>query len=388
MSSHLACRVFSAWVQPLAILVVAAPLAAAQPTFKPIGFLPTGTFSRVGGISPNGAVVVGESDEFSPDSGNVDRAIRWEAGVMKSIGSFDFDPIAMIGLDASYDGSVVVGTEVQALGLGSTVVGWKWEAGALTQLPFLPLGDSSRADAVSYDGRIIVGSGSLNTMFNNSITWVAGVAMDSGTATGDDNDLASMYGVSADGKVAAGSSNFAMGFHAFRHEAGVYQDLGTLQNVFNSNGTDISGDGRVVVGLSDIPNAVIEAFRWEAGAMVGLGDLPGGDFDSEALATDHDGNVVVGRGHTNLGNEAFLWTEDLGIVSVKDHLEGLGLDLTGWTLTDAVAVSADGLTIAGNGINPLGFEEGWVATIVPEPSGMVMVSLLAGAALVGRWRSR
>ncbi|MFA9401247.1 MAG: cytochrome P450, partial [Acidobacteriota bacterium] len=44
---------------------------------------------------------------------------------------------------------------------------------------------------------------------------------------------------------------------------------------------------------SDIPNAVVEAFRWENGQMVGLGDVPGGDLDSEALATDEDGNGMT-----------------------------------------------------------------------------------------------
>jgi len=111
-------------------------------------------------------------------------------------------------------------------------------------------------------------------------------------------------------------------------------------------------------------------------------DLPGGDLDSEALATDEDGDVTVGRGHTDVGDEAFPWTQLGGMVDLKDALEGTGLDLTGWTLTDAVAVSADGLII-----NPNGFEEGWVASI-PEPStvAMALIGGLIGMGLAGRRR--
>jgi hypothetical protein len=52
--------------------------------------------------------------------------------------------------------------------------------------------------------------------------------------------------------------------------------------------------------------------------------------------------------------------------------------LTNWTLTEAKSISADGLTIVGTGINPLGNSEAWIAT-VPEPSSLV----LAGCAAVG-----
>src|SRR5262245_25705618 len=49
-----------------------------------------------------------------------------------------------------------------------------------------------------------------------------------------------------------------------------------------SSALDVSADGSVVVGVSDFGSGP-EAFRWtEAGGMVGLGDLPGGDFWSLA----------------------------------------------------------------------------------------------------------
>ena len=59
-----------------------------------------------------------------------------------------------------------------------------------------------------------------------------------------------------------------------------------------------------------------EAFRWtEATGMVGLGDLPGGDFYSTAYGVSADGSVVVGRGRSASGVEAFRWTEATGTIT-------------------------------------------------------------------------
>jgi hypothetical protein len=63
---------------------------------------------------------------------------------------------------------------------------------------------------------------------------------------------------------------------------------------------------------------------------------------------------------------AFVWTGELGFLSLQQHLLDLGLDLTGWALTEATGISgatAGGHTIIGNGINPDGQQEAWIATI-------------------------
>jgi hypothetical protein len=72
---------------------------------------------------------------------------------------------------------------------------------------------------------------------------------------------------------------------------------------------------------------------------------------------------------------AFFWTEELGMVNLRDFLLAQGVDVVaGWTRMDAYGVSGDGSTIVGAGINPAGNKEAWVARI-PEPAGFVLGAL-------------
>jgi probable HAF family extracellular repeat protein len=110
-----------------------------------------------------------------------------------------------------------------------------------------------------------------------------------------------------------------------------------------------------------------------------LGDFPGGTFQGRAFDVSADGAVFVGWSTSASGQEAFRWTSGGGMQNLRDLLIAGGVTgLTNWTLTEAKSISADGLTIVGVGINPLGQAEAWIATI-PEPSSLV----LAGCAAVG-----
>ena len=58
---------------------------------------------------------------------------------------------------------------------------------------------------------------------------------------------------------------------------------------------------------------------------------------------------------------------------------GLGSEMAGWNLEQAIAVSADGLTVTGWGFNPAGDEEAWVAHL-GQPS-VVEIPTASNAAL-------
>lgn len=64
-----------------------------------------------------------------------------------------------------------------------------------------------------------------------------------------------------------------------------------------------------------------------------------------------------------------IWTEAQGIRNLKDMLvNDIGLDLTDWFLFAATAISADGKTIVGAGINPNGDGVAWLANLNPITS--------------------
>ena len=106
---------------------------------------------------------------------------------------------------------------------------------------------------------------------------------------------------------------------------------------------DVSADGSTVVRMSGSGSAELghEAFLWtEAGGMVGLGDLPGGEHAIDVIGISADGSTVVGYGTSDSGQEAFRWTASEGMVML---LRPEGIE----TSCVANAASADGSVIVG-----------------------------------------
>ena len=133
---------------------------------------------------------------------------------------------------------------------------------------------------------------------------------------------------------------------------------------FSSEPFGMTPDASVIVGEAT-SNLGIEAFRWtEAEGMIALGDFQGGMHQSIAFDVSADGSVVVGYGSTAQGPEAFVWDATLGIRSLKEVLVAAGVSaVEGWLLTEATGISADGTVVIGNGTNPNGHAEGWVSRI-------------------------
>jgi probable HAF family extracellular repeat protein len=289
----------------------------------------------------------------------------------------------------SPDGSVVVGYDESASGIEA----FRWtEPNGMVGLGDL-LGGMfySEVFGVSEDGQVVVGE-SHSASGYEAIRWhdINGngiVDPDERLENHPEFGLGDLPGgkfqgwavaASADGSVVVGSGHSASGYEAFRwtQESGMV-GLGDLPGgKFQGLATSVSADGSVVVGYGESASGT-EAFCWEdtngngqsdPGEMQGLGDMSGGTFRSVAQDTSADGSIIVGYGTSESGREVFIWDTNNGMRNLKGVLQSeYGLDLTGWTLTEATAISDDGLTIVGSGTNPDGHAEAWIATLCPPP---------------------
>lgn len=263
----------------------------------------------------------------------------------------------------------------------------------------------SRADYISGDGSVFVRTNGAEDRGGPGDTTVSvsGFGDISGLPGKDYTTFA--RDISTDGSTVVGTSATvrAPGVNGNWYQYPVFDtteafawsaDQGTRGLGDLSGGSDfssaygVSADGTTVVGQSSSGNGP-EAFAWNAATgMIGLGDLSGGAFSSLAEDVSADGKSIVGFATTDQGEVPFLWTETAGMRSIQQLLtDDFNLDLTGWTLTGRSVISDDGLTIAGQGINPNGQSEAWLARLdapdtssesVPEPSGLLGLALLGG----------
>ncbi len=142
------------------------------------------------------------------------------------------------------------------------------------------------------------------------------------------------FDVSADGSVVVGLVGDGSGLQPamFRWTAAGSTIVPGNFNYFNDVPLAVSGDGSTVVGQYNSPSGP-EAFRWTlAGGIEGLGDFPGGVFNSGAIDVSYDGSVAVGFGSqpNPQGGEAFRWSQATGIVALGPNAQfGAGVSDNG-----------------------------------------------------------
>jgi uncharacterized membrane protein len=144
----------------------------------------------------------------------------------------------------------------------------------------------------------------------------------------------------------------------------------------------------VTVGFSSSGRASNgEAVRWDASGIHPLTDSPG-PFTSVANGISGNGSIIVGReSFSSTLDEAFVWDPLGGLQNLRLYLTARGVDLTGWHLNEATAISEDGSTVVGFGTDPAGNAEGWVA-VLPEPACPLAMAALATLGVRRRNRRR
>lgn len=205
------------------------------------------------------------------------------------------------------------------------------------EVAFLPLGPSiEEVLEVSADGSTFVG-----TLSGSTEAFIGKIGEEL-TPLGTELSVRGTIGtaISGDGTVAAGIISDAYpdrsAFSWSSTSQMVRIDGGNGVTLDNVGGLSFHGD--VIVGGMKIPSIPGRyAYRWtEATGAVSLGDLPGGNSDSEARDVSDDGLVVVGNSGVDRGYAPFRWTASEGMV----QLPGSG--------ATAIAISPDGSAIVGS----------------------------------------
>ena len=357
-------------------LVLAATAMAGEPKaqFEPLGF-GDGHFwwTSAFDVSDDGRIVVGQGGRADTYELEAWRWVRgrgieglgdlpgWDGG---SDYAFESRADAVSG-----NGKVVIG---QGMGYdGAESFAWT-QAHGMVGLGFLEGGSYSRAAGADRLGKVIVGtSGSFEG--GRAYRWTRNLGMQSlGTLGGS---IAESHGFdcSANGNVVVGLGFGPNGQEAFRWTpAGGMEGLGHPEGASKTIARAVSADGSTIVGQGRFGTRG-EALRWtQQTGWIGLGDLPGGNDISIADGVSGDGAIVVGASETHnpygMG-DAFIWDEAHGMRLLQQVLtEEYGLDLGGWTLERAYAITPNGLCIVGDGTNPEGEHEAWLVRLPRKPA--------------------
>jgi probable HAF family extracellular repeat protein len=324
-------------------------------------------------VSANGSVVVGASNP----SGGFAHPVLWTAATgMVDLGLFPND-LSGGAIGVSADGSAAMGFSVDKC-CTSSPLAFRWTAATgLVRIGLFPGSISSVPTGISADGSVVVGTTNGVIAFR----WTAATGtVNLGNLPGE--VAAQALGVSANGSAVVGKSCATTGFqgcHAFLWTAaGGMVDLGLLPGDTIAQATMVSADGSTVVGTSSPSNGTpIHLFRWTAATgLVDLGGLPG-QVSAFFKGLSSDGSVVFGLiGIQNPGhNTPFRWTAATGVQAVQDLLAQSGANLTGWTLTGAAGLSADGNTMTGTGTDPTGnTSQGWIGSLSAGPAQTSLVA--------------
>lgn len=290
---------------------------------------PQGTY--VGGVSNDGQVIVGWAARTSPSSYSI--GLVWRNGAWSALP----EPLPNQPYHAravSQDGSAIAGATGWPWGSDNRACAWRGE-GAYSGGP----GSPTISVDITHDGELIVVGdiwGSKTFIWNPT----SGTTVDY-TMT---RFVASRFAKQA--KTIAGS-----------------------MEIFGFGG---------VLSLLDPSTLVLTVLPWRneysrpAAANADASQLVQGpwsyntadpttrrEYLFQLYDISNDGSVIIGQ----FDYEPMLWTEGGGAISLRCALGRFGISTVAWQFAGdfSIRCSGDGLTIVGNGTNPQGQAEGWIA---------------------------
>lgn len=217
-----------------------------------------------------------------------------------------------VALDGTLSSAYDVADDGTAVGLAFTAdnaVAFRWQGPTgMVELPRIDTDGASRANAISRDGKVIVGWNDTAEGFRRAVKWV-------------------------DGNITE------------------FLDAGGLQVgealATNRDGSVVVGEGAGKMGD--------EAWRWTAATGVqAIGIIGSGSFFDRAYAfgVSDDGNLIGGASGFGFDRKAVVWTPAGGMQLLTDFLAARNIAVPdGWTLNSVTAVSGDGKVLGGWGFD-------------------------------------
>ena len=337
----------------LFVLAAAAGAQAAPPSGKPLLIvlpqeaLPTG-------VGANGFVTAGT---FYSGGG-----FHWmPTGGVVSIGGIE-------ALDVSQDGKVLIGSALDPNRLKQAAVwtggtSWRLLGSVGAQRPCDLLISSGLG--TSDDGRVVVGLAWDGCSYARAFRWEESTGMvDLGTLGGS-SESTRANGVSGDGRVVIGWEEHVSGFRQGAKWVDRREELirpGALLGEAHA----ANRDGSIIVGSGCTPGAVGPPTAWTWTQAAGVTckpvtppawalDVP---YSAFMLGLSDDGRVIGGALSFGLDAESVVWFDGEPI-PLRDYLRANGVPdaFEGWINTGFIQdVSRDGRTLVGYGAGPRAFQ--------------------------------
>jgi len=368
-----------------AAFVVASLCAAAGSAVAAPQFWNLGAGYEPSGISDTG-VVVG-TDTFA------NQYFSWNA----------IDGVALIGgvggndgyggqATITNDGSRVGGTNINNdTGKGEIAI---YDTGSATWTNLGGIGgtiDNSTSSGwgISGDGQTLVGLGWTAGLEARAISWTQGSGLAELSMSGPSAYQARANSTNFDGSVIGGWEDNDNGRQGSVWVNGAQELLFDTNGFAVSEALSISDDGVWVTGVS---YGTMAPYRYNTVTDV-LEYLPDVsafyDFPTAlGTAISNDGSTIIGQVRDfgpPLFYPGFIWQDGQGAMTLNEYFDAVGVPYEpGFFFSIPLAMSGDGLTMAGYGISPTDGVVGWVVT-VPTPASVFVLGI---GGLIGSRRTR
>lgn len=268
----------------------------------------------------------------------------------------------------SQDGKYISGTMVNPNSGKTEMARYNTITNDWTYLGVLsPDADGSSAWGMTSDGSAVVGLGFVSGWEAHAVKWTQETGLvDMGSTTSGSSSRANA--ISDDGKVIVGwqDDDFGDRFAVYWKD-NVQKFIKNGENYITGESQAVTPDGNTIVGSAEGEEA---AFVWNV--VDGYTNIKHPDpmYIGGASGVSDDGKTVIGFfrpwGAPATAGEGFIWTKETGAINLNDYVASLGYDELGITFALPMGISPNGKYISGLGAT----EDGMKGFVIKLPANL------------------